>query len=404
MPNLIQTYARSTGLKIDKPWLKEDFYPLPFTKYITLATGSGQGAKNYSYYQKVVELLQPFLNQQNIHIVLLGSKEDPVINGVYDLRGKTSVSQSYYLIKNAQLHLGNDSWTAHAAGWSRVPLVALYGSTDKYIHGPHWCGAKMMLLESHRNGCKPSFSSHENLKTIDLIDPFDVIRAVLYLLEIPSGNFSYKSHHIGKAFPQPVLDFVPNQVLSPTFNPDVPTAVRMDVEHNEHVLMQVLQTGRKVNIVTKRPINIQILEAFKNNINSYNHEVDFDCPTEYLKLVNKIISNKTFFTRITDLEIVAKLRLNFFDVINIQHVIDSTRSDYENSVRIFTNNPNFSLDQDGKLDKLSFTTNKFVLSRGKIYLSFAHEKTDISINNVLISKVIDSPEFWKDINHFMTFI
>ena len=180
MPNLIETYARSTGLLIDRPWMKEDFWPLPFERYITLGTGSGQVPKCYDYYQEVLNILAPYLSKAEIAVVLLGVKEDSALQGAPDLRGKTSLHQSYYLVNRALLHLGNDSWMAHAAGNLETPLVALYGSTDKTIHGPHWHG-NVKLLESHRRGNKPSFSN-ESPKTINLIDPFDVARSVLDLL------------------------------------------------------------------------------------------------------------------------------------------------------------------------------------------------------------------------------
>ncbi|MBF0442919.1 MAG: hypothetical protein HQK54_13515 [Oligoflexales bacterium] len=402
MPSLIETYSRSTGLKINRPWLREDFFPLPFQRYITLSTGSGQAAKNYSYYQDVVGLLLPHLQKAGIAIVLLGSKEDPQLNGVYDLRGKTSFGQSYYLLSNSMLHLGNDSWTAHAAGWLSIPLVALYGSTSSYIHGPYWKG-NVRLLQSHRRGHKPTFYSQESPKTIDFIDPFEVARNVVDLLFV-NVDIKQKTCFVGHAYTGTVLDYIPNMPLNPGFNPDAPCAIRMDLDHNEQNLIQVLQSGRKLNIVTRKPINLDILRAFKNSILSYNHELLEDCPLSYIQEINKIGLNRTFFSRSDSQEEVAAIRLKFFEHIPVQHIPNKTRVDFENSCKEYLNNKEFSIDKDIKLAMMSFKTNKFVLSRGKIYLSLAHEKIDSAIEgSSSIAKVIDDPLFWMDQAHMLVF-
>lgn len=403
MPSLIETYARSTGLEIGKPWLKEDYFPLPFQRYITLSTGSGQAAKNYSYYQDVIGIILPYLQRVGISVVLLGSKEDPQLNGVYDLRGKTTMSQSYYILNNSMLHLGNDSWTAHAAGWLRVPLVALYGSTDAYIHGPYWKG-KVCLLESHRRGNKPTFFSQEVPKSIDFIDPFLVAKNVLKLLSLETELITNKTFFVGHAYTGVVLDYIPNMPLNPTFNPEAPCAVRMDLEHNEQNLLQVLQSGRKINIVTKHPIDINLLASFKDSILSYNHELDENCPSAYIANVNKIGLNRVFFTRSPDQKDVAGIRLKFFEHAMVQHIPNKTKQDFENSCKEYLHNKEFSVDKDIQLSMMKFKTNKFVLSRGKIYLSLAHEKADSSIeNNSSIANVIDDPLFWVDQAHMLIF-
>lgn len=402
MPNLIETYARSTGLQIDKPWLKEDYFPLPFERYITLATGSGQAAKNYSYYQDVVNILSAHLAKEGLTIILLGSKDDPALQGVYDLRGRTSFAQSYYLIKRAVMHLGNDTWTAHAAGWANVPLVALYGSTDTYLHGPHWRSDRTILLESHRRGNKPSFGQ-EPQKTVDFIDPFAVARSVLQILGLEVVLTS-QTQFIGQAYQGVVLDYIPNLPLNPGFNPEAPCAVRMDLEHNEQNLIQVLQSGRKVNVVTKAPINLDILRAFKGSILSYNHEVDETCSVPYLKEINKLGINYVFFSRTNDLEKLASLRAIYFGVIVVQHIVNKTKADFEKSAAEYLNIPTFSLDTADKLSTMRFKTNKFVLSRGKIYLSLAHEKADLPIvENNSVASVIDDLLFWQDQAHMLVF-
>ncbi len=125
MTKLISTYARSTGLQIDPkgPNVKEVFYPTCYERYITIQSGSSnQAAKNYDYWPEVLRLIGPMLAANKIAILHLGGKEDPQLTGTVDLRGKTSVLQSNYLIGKTLLHVGGDSWLAHCAGSFRLLL------------------------------------------------------------------------------------------------------------------------------------------------------------------------------------------------------------------------------------------------------------------------------------------
>jgi hypothetical protein len=394
MPTLIETYARSTGLKIDKPWIKEDFFPLPFTKYITLSAGSGQGAKNYDFYHEVLQFLSPILLKYGIQVVLLGSKDDPIIQGTFDMRGRTSISQSYYILKRALVHLGNDSWAAHAAGWSGVPLVALYGSTDSNIHGPYWKG-ETRLISSHRFGRKPSFSAHESPKTINLIRPEVVVNSVLELLNVPE-RFNQTSLYIGPYYSNTVLEWIPNCAIDANYNPDVPLTARMDLHHDEQQLLNVLQSGRKVNIVTKEPINIQILDSFKNSIMTYNHEISENCPPQYIKRIKIIIPKSIFFSRLKLEDELSALRFKFFDICNIEQAIDRKKEDFLRESKEYINN---TVDIEYNFDKMLFRTNKYVLSNSKIYFSNAHAERDIVVGAQGSNSVIDNDVFWKELNH-----
>lgn len=404
---LLPRYATACGLSesdIGSQHLLEQFFPLPFTKYITLHAASGQAGKNYSFWNLVVELIKGPLSTRGIEIVQLGVKEDAAVPGCYHTMGKTDPHQASYLVSNALLHASNDSVWAHRAGHQNIPLVELFGSTAEANHAPYiYNKDKTVFLTSHRLGRNPSFSANESPKTIDFIDPFDAARSVLNLLDIPH-QITGKTLYIGPALNASILEHVPNLALNPGFNPDAPTAIRMDLDYNEQILAQVLQSGRKVNIVTKAPINLGLLRAFAPHILSYNHEIDADCPVPYLKEIGKIIQNRTFFSRTKHEDELAALRFKFFDIVQIQHVTDKTRLDFEKAVREYLNKPEFSLDKDISLDRLKFRTNKLMLSKGKIYLSHAHEKADKPIEaNSAIGQVIDSEYFWKDMHHFMVY-
>lgn len=408
MPNLIETYARSTGLRIDKPWVKQDFWPMPFSRFITLSAGSGQAAKNYSYFQIVVDLLNPILSPLDIHIIQLGDDKTPLLSGTYDLRGKMNIAQSTNLIQRAVCHLGVDSWSAHMAGILNKPLVALYGTTSALIHGPHWQDpARTILLEAHRWGRKPTFGAEGHPKSIDTIRPEEVANAVLKLLA-PPDRINRRTQFIGPMFFFSIFDVVPNSLSLPNLALEVPFTVRMDIEFNEPMLLAILQTGRKVTIVTKACVNLQLLAAFRQNILSYNHEIDETCPREFPAQVKSLIPNSVFFSRGKDPETLSRLRFHFFDHCSIEQVAYATRADYIRDSALYLNisEPDAQKRLDSALESgiLTVQTNKVILSNGSIYRSYAHlsssTPSDLNQSSAQGLSVIDSEEFWRDANHF----
>ncbi len=411
MTKLISLYASAAGLLIDKPEIAEHFYPHPFEQYVTVQTGSAQGAKCYSFWQEVIAMLKPILDANKIAILLLGGKDDPALNGVHDLRGKTSYLQSHYLIKRTLCHMGNDSWLAHAAGWNYRPLVALYGSTDPGPHGPYWYDvAKTTLLVSHRNGGLPSFVQQESPKTVDLIPPEQVANAVLRHLGVTEGLFTYSTRYVGPLYSAAVLELVPNAVPAPTFCPEMPITVRMDIHFSENNLVGTLQTGRKVHIVTKRALNVGLLQQFRGQILTYSHEIIpgvEEPPVPYADLVRSLFpTSHAFFTRATDPKVLGDLRFTYLDHVTVSVHRDLTKEDYVKATLGYLNRPDTPenrLDIEGQLAHTRFKSNRYTLSNGAIFMSHAHLAANKPAASLAdnTAEVLDSPPFWESLNHYL---
>lgn len=399
---LIERYALSSGLKIAKQGLIENYYPLPFNRYITIHASSGMLGKEYPYYHMVVELIKPYLDRAGIKMVQIGGKDDKLLPDCHHTQGKTNLHQASYLVHGAALHLGNDSIWGHRAGYLGIPLVQPWGTTDPKNHSSYEADpAKTVFLESHRWGRNPTFASQENPMSIALIPPEDIASAVLRLLGLARPDFA-RTQFIGPLYQHTIFDWVPNAQPCLNLAPDIPISVRMDLEFSEQNLLAVLNTGRKVTILTKRPINLQILAAFKTNILSYSHEVDTDCPLDYILNVKRILANVVWFGRESDPERMSALRFHFFDVCVVEQVIVPTRDDYLRESAAYLNKP---LDKTAHLPILYLKTNKYIMSNGKIYLSYAHVAADQSITdlNVKTAQVIDSPALWQDLSHYLIY-
>lgn len=404
---LLELYSLTSGLKIGKQNVVETFYSLPFERYITLHASSSTGAKNYPYYALVLELVKPYLDVRGINVVQICEKNETALAGCY--AAKTDFKQGFYVIGRSMLHLGNDSIWCHRAGHVGIPMVEIFGPTTAENHAPpDYNKEKTRFLSSHRWGRKASFSFQENPHSIALIDPFTVARAVLDLLEIPH-TISERTLLAGQAYNATMLDWIPDQVVAPQFNPELPLAARLDIHHDENVLAATLNTGRRVNIVTKTPIALPLLTHFKSSIQTLNFEVNEDTPLDYVRQLKKTLQGLTFFSREPDAKKLSDIRFKFFDVVNVQHLPHKTRADFEREAAEYTNRPleevKIEIDTALKSGNLKFKTQKFVLNKGKIYLSLAHAAADTPMEaDNRNGTVIDSPEFWRDLNHFLIYV
>jgi len=407
---LIEVYSRSAGLEIGEQWAPESFFSLTNPKYITLHASSGMPAKNYPYYNEVVRLISHVLNSQGISIVQMGGKDDSAIPDCVHIQGQTSLHQAHFVLSKSLLHLGNDSWMAHRAGAARVPLITLFGSTSvanhsAYLHDPN----KTSFIESHRWGKKPTFASQESPQTIALIDPYHVANEVLRLLGI-TDRFIQESRFWGLLYQHTIVDIIPNMCPGPDFLPGSIFNVRMDYEHNEEALAQLLSTGRKVNIITRSTINPQIIAAFKSSILSYNHELGVEntlLPAiEYVASVKSTIKQSVFFTRERDEKKLSEIRLIYFpDICMVEQIKDTDKNDYLGAALNYLNRedtPENRIDLEKELEHTKFRTNKYLLSDGNCYLSLAHKKEGKTSNNLAenTGSLIDSADFFRDLNHF----
>jgi heptosyltransferase-2 len=73
---------------------------------------------------------------------------------VINLSGKTTIRQLIALMKYCACFISNDSGPMHIAAALKIPLIALFGSTDKDATGPY--GRNVIVIDKHI-GCAPCF-------------------------------------------------------------------------------------------------------------------------------------------------------------------------------------------------------------------------------------------------------
>ena len=58
MSHLVEEYAKSCGVYVGEPIIKEHFYPVLHDKYITVHTDAKDQARSYSHWEIVLQLLK----------------------------------------------------------------------------------------------------------------------------------------------------------------------------------------------------------------------------------------------------------------------------------------------------------------------------------------------------------
>ncbi len=384
---LLERYALSTGLKINKPFIYKSFYPLPFQKYITVHPSAGMPAKNYAFWEDVVELIKPTLDKHGIEIVQIGGQDDEPLKYCHHLQGKTNIQQTAYVLSNSIMHLSNDTFSAHIVGAMDIPLVSIYGSTTVANHSPYFYNKdKTTFIEADRNGHRASYASEESPRMIDRIKPEDIANAALKLFDT---SVSRKTLKMGEFYPTYIIEYIPDHVIAQNYLAGGVINIRMDYAFNEENFCKVIY-NRKCNIITDKPISIKLIRSFKAHINRISFEVLLETEESYIKQLKSTGIDIHLFTKEADEEKLKQLRLKHFEFDIVQEKpITKENLDIKDKVGYNT----------------CYKTNKFILAKDGIFLSKADWKANKPVKDFddNIREIQDIPAFWEEIEYFYLF-
>jgi hypothetical protein len=378
MSHLIEEYAKTLGVKIGKPYLAEHFYPILNDKYVTIHTDKKIDSKNYEYFPQVLNLIKPLLNKYGYKIYQIGGHEDPKLENVDGWFLNLNFKQSAYLIKRSQLHLGIDSLPVHIASMYDVPIVALYSHTYAANAYPYWSSKeKIVLIESDKNGNKPSFSYQENPKTIRTIKPEKIAESVLNLLKIEE-RINFNTLRIGDNYHVQFVEIVPNFRANLEDQKNKTLYVRADLNNDDQIIA-FWCANHKTKIIASSEIPIPLIKQFASNIEHIYFKInDKSISSDYFESVRKCKVNFTIC--VSDKENVAEIRNFYFDF----------RVEFDNVK-----------ERIAKIKKQNgyFFSNKILVSEGAIYPSEAHLNANKKLD--MVNEVMyDDDAFWKDAEHF----
>lgn len=386
--HIIESYSLNCGAKIGKPFIYKTFFPLPFEKYIIFFAGAKIAGKEYAYYQDVIDLIYPYLENHNIKMVQVGPKESFVYEGVINLCGQLNINQTAYLIEKAQLYFGIDGFESQAAGDENIPIVSINTLNYSQNTGPYFGDkTKQVVLESFRNigNGKASFNINEYPKSVNSIKPELLANSILKNLGLGS-EIKIETLHTGEKYShlrieETLLNF---KEFPQKLNGLV--EIRADLGYNEENLFYQLSQSQKAVIVAEGEVSLNILSRLKDKITAFVFKVGKENKSEFLKKVKEIGINIILISEMTPEEI-SNQKIHYYDFGNInklnepsQELIDKLKKD---------------------LDRLFYRSCKTTISDGKFYSSLAASRLDYPIHKTHeYQKVIDSPEFWKNLDFF----
>ncbi len=380
--HIIESYATHCGLRIDKPWIYETYYPISSSKYITLQPAGGADVRDYDYWHEVIAYIHPHLSKRGIDIVQLGTEKDKVLPNCINTQGQTSLSQFAYIVKGSSLHMGVDSVGIHMASGYDKKIVGLYCNQWTRSSGPYWSKKEDIVLhEPNRDGIKPSFSLMENPKTINEISAEKVAQSVLDLLGIDE-KIPFERVFVGKNYAEELIQNIPTSVAQ-LKSINAPIVIRMDILHNEEILENQFQLPNKVVVCTNKPINMNILANNKAKIQNLVYYIDHDNDIQFVRSLKEAAIPFSLMTRLQPEE-YEKYKINYFDYGFIFRKTETA----EDAAKL----------QELDLSKLMFKTNKKILKDGKCYNSVSTLEKDLPQSDpstASFQQVVDSPLFWE---------
>ena len=333
MSHLVDVYAKDLGVKMGRPFLNPHFFPIVEDKYITIHNDNKIASKEYDFWPYVVELLKKFAPEYKI--IQIGSGSEPPISGVHNFIHTSTLKQCAFIIKKASCHIGIDSVPIHIASVFDVPIVGIYAHTYAKTCDPLWNDkSPAFIIESSRDGKKPSFSLKEQDKEINKINPEEIAQKTLNALGI-NKSIDFKTRFIGKKSNNKCYQVIPSQKITKSIPACI---VRMDIDHNEKNLQQIM-SHCDVEIVTNRPIDYSLLK--NKRIKSILYKSDeFD-----ENFVNNVKESAIkIYLQCTSPDNLKKQRAKFFDLsislcqddINIENAKEKCKNFINNDFKFLS--------------------------------------------------------------------
>ena len=378
---LLDTYATNTGSKIDKPFIYTKYFPLPLQPYITIQNQTPYDSRNYSYWQEVINLIQPFLSKANICIIQVGTKDEKPLGGVINLLGQTNINQLAYIIEKSKLHFGADSLCVHLASIFDLPIVSLYSISNPNVAGPHFGNKdKHILLKGYERigNKKPSYSKVESPRSIDTIKPEEIAEGILKLLNIKFTKMP-ETVFIGQDFNLKSFEIIPDQDINLSGIPVENPIIRLDYSFNEQALESIL-LQRKSIVFTNKPIKKDIIEKYKQNIIQLIYIIEEDNSLNFVKLLKNNSINYVLLSFLPE-DILNKFKIDYMDYNLIVSRKHKTKEDV----------------------KISNVDNLYYNSSRTLYSSKGKSISKYDWLNGSGNKGVDDVEFWKEADNFYIF-
>ncbi len=384
--NLTEKMALDCGVKTSEPYLDRYYLPMKNDNFIIIDTRNKNTSGEYDYFTDVLDLIKDHLKNANIDVFQLANDKNtklPCDRCYISINKK----QENYLISKARLLVSNENYTLYTASVFNVKSIGLYSLFNPKNTQPIWNQNSQIILESNRDGNLPSYGNlKETPKTINFISPYVVAKNILDSLGIANDLSKFELVHLGKSFHQKIVEIVPDFISSEEFMKGSSINLRLDYMKNLNVsVFNYWLTNRKVNIITDKDINVNLIAPFKNNIILMTVMISPNISEKFLKMCKSIGLKLKIFCDTK--EMLEEYRFKFLDW--------EIHKDFEENSAL-DNIKNIS-------EKSKFISSKILISKGKQFSCkanyFLNKCLDKSEESVILSREFEQEiEFFKIYN------
>jgi hypothetical protein len=374
--NLLEKYSTTCGVKISNISVPYSYFPLAVDKYIVIDNRNRNHHNTYDLYDDVISYCYKDFIENGISIISLCSSERTIIAKTYPYIS-LSKKQEAYILKNSLLNICSDNYSSHISDYFGVPSIGLYSTMPSEVTKPI-INTKHKVIESKKLGNLCSYFDKENPKLINFISPEEISNAIFESLGIGKKTKN-ETVYTGNFYAVKVVEVSPDFIPDPNFLKNKTINIRMDYHFDENNLQYWL-SNRAASILTNRPVNPEILFAFKKNVLQLAIDINDSFDEDYLKSAQETGVNLKIFCR--DKNKLEKYRIKFFD-FEIEQSHYKSRKDLE-------------IDD---LSNLKFLSSRMLISNNKKYSCKRNLDLGIELGQTY-ENIIDEECFWEDLDYY----
>lgn len=364
--NLLKSFQSTTGLEPGKAYIYEKIYPLSFDNYIVLDTQSADPNRNYSFWFRVIELIEPILSKEGIKIIHFIENKKYHFNHTY-IDNSIHLSQKTYLLKRAKLFCG--------ASKIYSLICSEYGTKQCYLKYDYYLENTLVEEDCiiHSNNKRKNFVNPTNAP-INNIRPEEIARKIIQMLFGYEPEFD-NTISIGRVYATQSIEIIPDNVFDIKSDGKNEMVIRMDQFFSEAHLEKQLQL-LSAFVVTNKPIDKNLLIRNKKNIKKVYFKIEKDSQEEFVAELGRIGIDCDLITSLSGEELdKEKIKYLDFKKINRLNILDMSFLD--------------GLDKS----KVYYKANKIVVKSGKTFCSRWNAKASISHPNVREAECALPPVF-----------
>ena len=192
----VDDHQLATRVYVDNSEANEIDFRFPSSKhqYIGIGISSANKLKELPS-EKVLGLIRKLTKRNNIHVLLIGSKDDREKadnlayggSGISIVAGDYSIEQIPYLMKRLSLFVGVDSGLTYMADALSIPVVSISGPCNMSETRP--LGKQVRIVQNLSLSCMPCSYIHSTARscsvgTLDCIESIAVEEIINYISEI----------------------------------------------------------------------------------------------------------------------------------------------------------------------------------------------------------------------------